>query len=104
MNTHGNAAYAAKCEVGGPIIGAFEVVEPAAEAGTSAAVRFAPERLGHVDRQRQAAMRDLADAEARRDRLIAEQDRIIRELSETDATIFFLRRTIQSADAVCDRG
>lgn len=106
-----STGYSAKCEVPGPLIAAFEVVEPEGNGvdpdgrgAVPGAARFDPARLGHVDRQRAAALRDLRDAEQKRERLEVEQDRVIRELSETDATIFFLRRTIQSADAVCARG
>lgn len=103
-------AYDAPCEVPGPIIGAFRVVEPG-EAATPhtvpiapAKVRFTPERLGVVDRARTQAVHDMAELSAKRDRLLAEQDRIIRELAEVDAGLYYLERAIAAADAVCDRG
>jgi len=84
-----------------PTIANFTVLDdPAPER----AVRFAPTRMGHIDRARTQAMRDYAEAEAKHDRLMAEQDRIIRESAELAATMQFLQRTIQAADAIVDRG
>lgn len=106
-----DGAYAAPCEVRGPSLAPFRIVT----GGDAVAplpmgdlaerpVKFAPQRMGMIDRRRAQDLADLADLEAKRNRLLIEQDRILREIAEVDATLQFLERSVNNADALVDRG
>lgn len=94
-------AHVSPIEADAPTIAAFEIVESARKDPYR---RFDPGRLGAVDRHRARAIAELVDADAKRDILLAEQDRIIRALSEVDATIHYLNEVVAAADNICDRG